>query len=111
MKLYIKNTKEYDYKDDILCMSNARGKYIQTPHKLPFSFYFSSKNSSHGPRVKLMFNPDHLRTNLTGTLKLCDDWNYSPSKDDKHVPEQKVNEMKEFFKDYIVLCCLGFTNR
>ena len=105
MKIYIKNNTEYD-QDDILYMSNARGKYIVNPHALPFSFYFSGKQSSHGPRVKPIFNDSRMITAKAGTLKLCDDWNYIPGVDDKNVPNKQISEMKRFFKDYIVLFCL-----
>lgn len=56
----------------------------------------------HGPRVKPMFNESKLKKSLTGTLKLCDDWEYIPGKDDKDVPASKVSEMKDFFKSYII---------
>ena len=100
MKRYIKST------DDILCMSNIRGKYVRNPNALPFSFYFSSGSGvSHGIRVKPMFNPEKLISSLTGTLKLCDDWEYIPGKNDEHVSKKDVDQMKQFFKDYIVLFC------
>lgn len=92
--------------DVILCMSNVRGKYVKNPHSLPFSFYFSGSDGvTHGPRVKPMFNPERLRIDLAGTLKLCDDWEYIPGKNDKSISSQEIREMKKFFKRYIVIFC------
>ena len=92
--------------EPIFAMSNVRGKYVVNPHNLPFSFYFSSGSGvSHGPRVKVMFNAEKLKSSLTGTLKLCDDWEFIPGVNDKSVKSDKVSEMKLFFKEYIVLFC------
>lgn len=88
-------------------MSNIRGKHVKHLSKLSFSFYFSGKDGvSHGPRVKPSFNPDKLRIDKAGTLKLCDDWKYVPGKDDQNVSIRQIREMKEFFQVYIVLFCL-----
>lgn len=100
MKRIIKST------EDIFAMSNVRGKYVKNPHRLPFSFYFSSgAGVSHGPRVKPMFNESKLISSLTGTLKLCDDWGFVPGIDDKDVKADKISDMKDFFKTNIVLFC------
>ncbi len=100
MKRMIKNST------DIFGMANMRGMYVKNPHKLPFSFYFSSgMGVSHGPRVKPMFKENKLILSLTGTLKLCDDWEYTPGRDDKNVSASDVQQMKDFFKEYIVLFC------
>lgn len=100
MKRIIKST------EDIFAMSNVRGKYVKNPHSLPFSFYFSSGTGvSHGPRVKPMFNESKLISSLTGTLKLCDDWNFVPGINDKDVKADKISDMKDFFRNNIVLFC------
>jgi len=92
--------------DAILCMSNIRGKYVKNPGKLPFSFYFSANaDAGHTIRVKPVFNPDRMKFSATGTLKLCDDWEFVPGKDDKHVDSKAVQEMKNFFRRYLVLFC------
>lgn len=102
MKLY-----KHNIQNDIFEMSNARGKYIVRPHKLPFfSFYFSSSAGvSRGPRVKPEFNPERLRADRTGTLKLCDVWKFIPGPDDKNVSNRDIEDMKSFFRYYIVLFC------
>ena len=101
MKLY-----KHSFHDDIFAMSNARGKYIVRPHNLPFSFYFSSSAGvSHGPRVKPEFNPEKLRADKAGTLKLCDDWRFIPGPDDEDVSNRDIQGMKSFFRYYIVLFC------
>ena len=98
--------KRYVNSDAILCMSNIRGVRVRNPRRLNFSFYFSSgEGVSHSIRVKPMFNPDKLRASLTGTLKLCDDWEYIPGQNDRSVSERDVDEMKNFFRNYIVLFC------
>lgn len=100
MKRIIKST------EDIFAMSNVRGKYVKNPHRLPFSFYFSSgAGVGHGPRVKPMFNESKLISSMTGTLKLCDDWEFVPGIDDKDVKADKISDMKDFFKTNIVLFC------
>lgn len=77
--------------DYIFAMSDVRGRYVKQPNKLPFSFYFSpSDGVAHGIRVKPVFNPERLILNKTGTLKLCDDWEYAPGKDDKFVSDKDI---------------------
>ena len=101
MKLIIRQ------KDSIIAMANIRGRYVKNPGKLPFSFYFSFFSGvNHGPRVKPMFSPERLISSLTGTLELCDNWEYVPGKDDKNIDEKSIRSMKKFFKDNIVLFCL-----
>ena len=104
MKRVIKSAEEYESLDDILCMSNVRGKYIKNPHRLPFSFYFSSNNESqHSIRVKVVFDPEKLKSSLTGIQKLSDDWAFTPGKNDGSVSKKDIAYMQEFFKHYIVL--------
>lgn len=91
---------------DILCMCNVRGRYVANPGALPFSFYFSSgAGMPHSIRVMPVFNPNRLVSSLTGTLKLCDDWEYIPGKDDADVSSKDIKNMKEFFRKYLVLFC------
>lgn len=100
MKRYIKSSEA------ILCMSNVRGSEVNNPGRLKFSFYFSSgAGFNHSIRVKPSFNPEKLKLSKCGTLKLCDDWKYTPGKDDKSVSAQDVGTMKAFFRRYIVLFC------
>ena len=87
----------------ILCMSNVRGRYVKNPGQLPFSFYFSAQDGQHSIRVKPSFNAEKLKLSQTGTLKLCDDWKYIPGKDDKAIDSQSIQNMKQFFRDYLVL--------
>ena len=96
--------------EDIFAMSNVRGKYIKVEQNIPFSFYYSPRNSSHGPRVKVLFNPDRMRQNLAGTLKLCDDWLFVPGKDDLNVSNSKIASMKQFFRKYLILFLLVWEN-
>ncbi|OUP73517.1 hypothetical protein B5F08_12770 [Anaeromassilibacillus sp. An172] len=91
----------------IFAMSNIRGKYVKNPNQLLFSFYFSSgAGVKHGSIVKPVFNPEILIASRTVILKLYDNWEYIPGKDDINVNEKSIKEMKQFFKKYIVLLCL-----
>lgn len=92
--------------EDIFAMSNVLGRFVSVETNLPFSFYYSPKNSSHGPRVKPILNPQKMRLSDAGTLKLCDDWEFIPGVKDEHFDNKVVNRMKSFFKKYIVLFLL-----
>lgn len=100
MKRYIKNS------DAIFAMSNVRGKYIKVEEGIPSSFYYSPRNSSHGPRVKPVLNPDKMKMSDAGTLKLCDDWKYTPGARDKKPAADIVKIMKDFFRKYLVMFLL-----
>lgn len=100
MKRYIKSH------DDIFAMSNVRGRYIKVEKNIPFSFYYSPRNSSHGPRVKVIFNPDRMKQGLAGNLMLCGDWDFTPGENDSSVSSKEVNKMKEFFRKYLILFLL-----
>lgn len=94
------------FEDYLIEIANVRGRYVKNPSQLPFSFYFSSGvGVPHSIRVKPVFNSEKLKQSETGTLKLCDDWEYIPGKNDKDVSSDLVRQMKEFFKKYIVLFC------
>lgn len=110
MKLYrngrlVEPKPVYNYSEeenDIFCMSNLRGKDIKI-EKLPFSFFFSERESSHAIRVKPVFNPNKISKSSFGTLELHGDWKYTPGPDDKNVSQKQIQEMKNFFKKYKVL--------
>ena len=89
--------------DDIFCMSNMRGCKVKVPHKLPFSFYFSRKNSSHAIRVKVLFNPNRIRDEEFGVLELHSNWEFTPGPDDRKISNKEIREMKQFFQQYKVL--------
>ena len=96
-------------KDLLFEMSNVPGKYVKNPHRLPFSFFFSSKSSAdnttinHGLRVKPLFNSEKMNIRDAGVLKLHSDWEFTPGRNDKNVDSKDVKEMKEFFKTYKIL--------
>lgn len=92
--------------DDIFGMSNVLGKFIKVEKKPDFSFYYSPKNSSHGPRVKPIMNPEKMRLDDAGTLELCDKWEFIPGVNDQDVPSKSVNKMKRFFRKYLILFLL-----
>ena len=104
MKRYI-HSKQIPTGQSLMCMANVRGNKVRIQRNLPFSFYFSSSQGEHSIRVKPMFNPTKLKDNLVGTLKLCDDWEYTPGPNDKSVSERDIKKMKKFFRTYLVLFC------
>ena len=88
-------------------MANVLGRKVKNPHKLPFSFYFSvRKANEHSIRVKPVFNANDLNPSIVGTLKLCDDWEFIPGSEEKHISASDEREMKEFFREYLVLFCM-----
>lgn len=101
----MKKLKINENNDYLIEMANVVGKYVKRPNKLPFSFYFSAQNNSHSIRVKPSFNAERLIKSQIGTLKLCDDWEFVPGKDDTNVNQKEITEMKNFFRKYLVLFC------
>lgn len=88
--------------DDIFGMSNIVGRRVKTD-KIDFSFYFSTQKASHAIRVKVSFNPSKVKETDFGTLELHGDWKFTPGKNDTHVPNKEIKNMKAFFKKYKVL--------
>lgn len=103
MNIYKNGELIVSAQEDIMCMANLLGKDVRVPKPIPFSFYFSTKNSSHGLRVKPVFNPEKMSADAVGTLKLCDDWQYTPGKYDTNVDSKSIRKMKAFFRRYKVL--------
>lgn len=99
MKLTIKEN------DFMIEMANIVGNYVANPNKLSFSFYFSANNGTHSIRVKPSFNPERLIARKVGTLKLSDDWKFTPGEDDTKIKNKDIEIMKDFFRKYIVLFC------
>ena len=86
--------------------SAVRGCCVKQPYPLSFSFYFSSGSGvPHGIMVNPVFDPEKLKLNETGSLELCNDWEFIPGSKDKKVPAAQVEEMKSFFRRYLVLFC------
>lgn len=100
MKRYVHSNEE------IFGMSNVLGRFIKVEKGVPFSFYYSPASSSHGPRVKPVLSPEKMRLGDAGTLKLCDDWEFVPGKKDEHFSKKIVEQMKAFFRKYLVLFLL-----
>lgn len=93
--------KDDDF-DDIFGMSNVRGKYVRTD-KINFSFYFSMQKASHAIRVKVAFNDSKINESDFGTLELHGDWKFTLGKNDTHVSNKDIRDMKAFFRKYKVL--------
>ena len=76
------------------------------PCALPFSFYFSpGVGAQTCIRVQPVFNPKRLIMSETGFLQLCDDWTFIPGRGDQGFSPDAAQEMKAFFRQYIVLFC------
>ena len=91
-----------DDHDDIFGMSNLRGKYVKTD-KIDFSFYFSMQKASHAIRVKVAFDPSKVKETDFGVLELHGDWKFTPGRNDTHISDKQIHNMKAFFKKYKVL--------
>lgn len=100
MKRYIQSQQ------NVFAMSNVLGKYIKVEDNVPFSFYYSPRNNSHGPRVKPVLNSEKMRISDAGTLALCDDWAFTPGKSDSRFSNKVVIQMKAFFRKYLILFLL-----
>lgn len=98
MKRYIRGSEA------IFAMSNVRGRNV-TVETLDFSFYYSPRNSSHGPRVKVVFDPFKMRIADAGIQKLCDDWSFKASKG-SNVSAKQIKQMQDFFHKYLILFLL-----
>ena len=110
MKKYIKSSNieaidNIEAAEPIMGMGNLLGKTVKVPKPLPFSFYFSTNFDVHGIRVKPLFDPEKMSIDRAGNLWLCDSWEYTPGKDDKHVDSKDIRKMKAFFRKYKVLFC------
>ena len=88
--------------EDIVAMSNVRGKFVVVEN-IPFSFYYSVRNSNHGPRVKVTMNGQNMRPNRMSSLKLCNDWSIDINDQDARISAKDLATMKEFFRKYLVL--------
>lgn len=107
MKRYIRSDEYSEEYDDIMCMSNVLGDDVVHPGKLPFSFYYSTREGvPHSIRVKPIFNDSKMSVSRAGNLKLTDDWEYTPEAGRTHIGHSEIRYMKKFFKDNIVLFCL-----
>ena len=90
-------------------MANIRGKTVKIPKRLPFSFSFTSndsvesKDSSHGFRIKVVFNPEKINASELGTMRMFGDYDYTPGINDVDIDSQSVKKMKRFFIEYKIL--------
>lgn len=98
------------YEGYLFEMSNVVGNKVKVVNKLPFSFYFSPKDSNHGVRIKIVFNPSRVNEGDFGFIKLCDDWGYEPG-NNKHVSENILTEARNFFRHFLVLFCLSWEDK
>ena len=86
-------------------MANMRGIDIRTDNRLPFSFYFSTREvvrNAHGIRVKLIWNPSKAPENADGYLELHGNYEYI-SGSHKYKPTAKELKIaRDFFHKYKV---------
>ena len=87
-------------------MANVRGVDVATDYRLPFSFYFSTKEAvrnQHGIRAKIIWNPSKAPADADGFMELQGDYEYVM---DSHKYKPTTKELKiarDFFKKYKVL--------
>mgnify|MGYP001075707804 CR=1 FL=1 len=88
-------------------MSNVVGRKCVTD-KIPFSFYFSSKDDvPHPIRLKIKWNREKIGKDLDGYFELHGNYEYVHSTDaDAKKPSSKELEVaRQFIKKYKVLFC------
>ena len=102
MKIYLKHNV------DIMCMSDVRGRRIKVEPNVNFSFYYSPRNSSHGPRVKVVFDPDKINSSQLSNLRLSGDWRFTPNREIGKIPSKDIAEAKAFFRKYLVLILIAW---
>lgn len=102
--------KYLSHAESILAMSNVRGKYITVANNIRFSFFYSPRWTQHGPRVKVVFNPEVMRRENASVQKLCDDWRFIYNEKDKHPSQSEIAEMQQFFRHYLILFLLVWDN-
>ena len=87
-------------------MANVVGNDVVLEKRLPFSFYFSSKQAvhqQHGIRLKVLWNPSKAPDNADGYMEMHSDYNYI-SGSHKYKPTAKeLNTLRAFCKKYKVL--------
>jgi len=99
---------EVSNEDFLFEMANVRGAKVKVTDKLPFSFYFSGKNSSHDIRVKVLFDPEKIHIEDAGNLELHSNWDYVKGNEPRKISNKEIREMKNFFRKYLVIFCLAW---
>ena len=102
MKIYLKHNV------DIMCMSDVRGRRIKVEPDINFSFYYSPRNSSHGPRVKVIFDPDRIKSAEMSNLRVCGDWRFTPNKEADKSSSKDIAQVKAFFRKYLILILIAW---
>ena len=86
-------------------MANMRGIDVRIEDRLPFSFYFSTRENvrnAHGIRVKIIWNPSKAPADADGYMELHGDYEYT-SGSHKYKPASKeLSIARDFFKKYKV---------
>ena len=91
-----------------MCMSDVRGRRIKVEPNVNFSFCYSPRNSSHGPRVKIMPDPDRIRSSEMSNLRLSGDWRFTPNWQSSRMSAKDVADVKEFFRKYLILILIAW---
>ena len=94
------------YSEDIMCMSDVRGRKIKVESNVPFSFYYSARNSSHGPRVKVVSDPNRMHISIASNLSLVGDWRFTQNRNADRLSSSEIAQIKNFFKRYLVMLLL-----
>ena len=97
-------TKEQLIKEDMLTeMANVRGKDVEVDD-IDFSFYFSKRNSSHGIRLKVLWNRERMSGNDDGYMEMHGDYKYVRTPGSNYKPKGwEVNGLRYFCKKWKVL--------
>lgn len=95
-------------------MANVRGNEVVQYKRLPFSFYFSSKDGvrgAHAIRVKILWNPSKTPSDADGYMMLHGNYEYVSGSHKYQPTGKELKIAREFFKKYKVLFAAVWENK
>lgn len=87
-------------------MANVVGNDVIRENRLPFSFYFSSKNAvhrQHGIRIKVLWNPNKAPDSADGYIELHGDYDYVSGSHKYNPTGKELKILRNFCLKYKVL--------
>lgn len=91
------------HEDMLTEMANVRGKDVEVDD-IDFSFYFSKKNSSHGIRLKVVWNRERMSGSDDGYIEMHGDYKYVRSSSNSYKPKGwEVDGLRYFCKKWKAL--------
>lgn len=87
-------------------MANVLGNSVSIEHRLPFSFFFSSKGTVHGThaiRIKVCWNPSKYYSSADGYIELHGEYKYVVSSHKYKPTSKELSILRDFVRKYKVL--------